>query len=125
MLLLGGQVVSTVGTRVSAIAFPLLVLAQTRSPAKAGVVGFAQTLPYLLFFLPAGALVDRWDLKRVMLVAGAGRALAVASNTACVIGPVLPDPPLGRFILGVSRILPLAADARSHAPTSLRLFFVR
>ncbi len=79
MLLLGGQVVSTVGTRVSAIAFPLLVLAQTRSPAKAGVVGFAQTLPYLLFFLPAGALVDRWDRKRVMLVADAGRALAFAS----------------------------------------------
>jgi predicted MFS family arabinose efflux permease len=79
MLLLGGQVVSTVGTRVSAIAFPLLVLAQTHSPAKAGLVGFAQTLPYLLFFLPAGALVDRWDRKRVMLVADAGRALAFAS----------------------------------------------
>src|SRR6266540_6468540 len=79
MLLLGGQVVSTVGTRVSAIAFPLLVLAQTRSPAKAGIVGFAQSLPYLLFFLPAGALVDRWNRKRIMLVADAGRAVALGS----------------------------------------------
>jgi MFS family permease len=79
VLLLGGQVVSTVGTRVSSIAFPLLVLSLTHSPAKAGVVGFAQTIPYLLFFLPAGALVDRWDRKRVMLVADAARFAAFAS----------------------------------------------
>jgi predicted MFS family arabinose efflux permease len=71
--------VSTVGTRVSSIAFPLLVLSLTHSPAKAGIVGFAQTVPYLIFFLPAGALVDRWNRKRVMLVADAARALAFAS----------------------------------------------
>jgi MFS family permease len=57
----------------------LLVLAQTHSPAKAGIVGFAQTLPYMLFYLPAGALVDRWDRKRVMLVADGVRALALGS----------------------------------------------
>jgi MFS family permease len=79
-----GQVVSTVGTRVTSIAFPLLVLAETRSPAKAGVVGFTQTLPYMLFYLPAGALVDRWDRKRVMLAADAGRALALGSLGAAL-----------------------------------------
>jgi hypothetical protein len=47
MVLWSTQVVSTVGTRVTSIAFPLLVLAVTHSPAKAGVVGFAQTLPFL------------------------------------------------------------------------------
>ena len=78
-LLWSGQVVSTIGTRVSSLAFPLLVLALTHSPAKAGLVGFAQTLPFLLFYLPAGALVDRWNRKRVMLVADAGRALALGS----------------------------------------------
>jgi MFS family permease len=61
------------------VAYPLLVLAETHSPAKAGIVGFAQTLPYLLFYLPAGALVDRWDRKRTMIVADAGRALALGS----------------------------------------------
>ena len=55
------------------------MLAQTHSPAKAGIVGFVQTLPYMLFYLPAGALVDRWDRKRVMLVADAARALALGS----------------------------------------------
>jgi MFS family permease len=57
----------------------LLVLALTHSPAKAGIVGFAQSLPYMLFYLPAGALVDRWNRKRVMLIADAGRALALGS----------------------------------------------
>ena len=77
ILLSSGQVVSAIGTRVTGVAFPLLVLALTHSPAKAGIVGFAQTLPFLLFYLPAGALVDRWNRKRVMLIADAGRALAL------------------------------------------------
>jgi MFS family permease len=55
------------------------VLAETNSPAKAGLVGFAQTLPYMLFYLPAGALVDRWDRKRVMLVADGMRAAALGT----------------------------------------------
>jgi MFS family permease len=41
-----------------------------------------QTLPYMLFYLPAGALVDRWNRKRVMLVADAARALAIGSLAA-------------------------------------------
>jgi MFS family permease len=78
-LLWSGQLVSTLGTRITLLAFPLLVLAETGSPAKAGLVGFAQTLPYLLCYLPAGALVDRWNRKRVMLAADAGRAVALGS----------------------------------------------
>jgi MFS family permease len=79
LLLWSGQVVSTIGTRVTSLAYPLLVLALTRSPAKAGIVGFAQTLPFLLLYLPAGALVDRWNRKWVMLVSDGGRALALGS----------------------------------------------
>ena len=33
----------------------------------------------MLFYLPAGALVDRWNRKQVMLIADAGRALALGS----------------------------------------------
>jgi MFS family permease len=79
MVLWSSQVVSTVGTRVTSIAYPLLVLAMTHSPAKAGIVGFAQTLPFLLLYLPAGTFVDRWDRKRTMLVCDAGRAVALGS----------------------------------------------
>ena len=82
MLLWTGQVVSTVGTRITALAYPLLVLALTGSPLLAGVVGFAQALPYLLLYLPAGALVDRLDRRRVMLVADAVRAGVLATVVA-------------------------------------------
>ncbi|HZS23375.1 MAG TPA: MFS transporter [Gaiellaceae bacterium] len=74
-----GQTISTIGSRVSALAFPLLVLATTHSPARAGIVGFANGLPNLCFYLPAGALVDRWNRKRIMLVADGARALALGS----------------------------------------------
>lgn len=79
MLLWGGQVISSTGTQVSTLAFPLLILALTRSPALAGFAGALRALPYLLFSLPAGALIDRWDRKRVMIVCDTGRALAMAS----------------------------------------------
>jgi MFS family permease len=46
-----------------------------------------RALPYLLFSLPAGALVDRWDRKRTMILCDAGRALSLASiPLALVIG---------------------------------------
>lgn len=35
------------------------------------------TLPYIIFGLPAGALVDRCNRKRVMILWDAGRALAL------------------------------------------------
>jgi predicted MFS family arabinose efflux permease len=78
-LLWSGQVVSTLGSEMSALAFPLLVLALTGSPAKAGLVGFARSIPFLLVYLPAGALVDRLDRKRVMIAADTLRALALGS----------------------------------------------
>lgn len=79
VLLWSGQLVSVVGTQVSQLAYPLLMLALTNSPAQAGFLSASRTLPYLLFGLPAGALVDRWDRRRVMIVCDAGRALALGS----------------------------------------------
>ena len=79
LLLWSGQTVSVIGTQVSQIAFPLLVLALTGSPAQAGFVAAARTVPYLLFSLPAGALVDRWNRKLTMIVCSAGSAVALAS----------------------------------------------
>jgi predicted MFS family arabinose efflux permease len=76
VLLWTGQAISTIGTRVTALAFPLLVLAETGSPAQVGVVAFAQTIPFLLLYLPAGAYIDRLDRKRVMIVADSIRAFA-------------------------------------------------
>src|SRR6266567_4361960 len=79
LLLLGGQTVSSLGTRMSLVAFPFFVLARTGSPAITGLTSFFGMLPYALFYLPAGVLVDRWDRKRVMIAADAGRAAAFIS----------------------------------------------
>jgi MFS family permease len=68
-----------VGSQATSVAMPLLVLALTGSPAKAGLVGFARALAYPLTPLPAGVLVDRWDWRRVMIGCAAGRALAMGS----------------------------------------------
>jgi MFS family permease len=79
LLLWSGQALSDIGGAVSELAFPLLVLAVTHSPAQAGFVAALRALPATLFSLLAGVLVDRWDRKRVMLVCDAGRALSLAS----------------------------------------------
>lgn len=79
LLLWSGQALSDIGGAVSELAFPLLVLAVTHSPAQAGLVGALRALPATLFSLLAGVLVDRWDRKRVMLVCDVGRALSLAS----------------------------------------------
>jgi MFS family permease len=78
-LLLRGSSASMLGSRVSAIAYPLLVLAMTGSPVVAGCVGFAIIAPSILVYLPAGALVDRWDPRRAMLGSEIGRGAATAT----------------------------------------------
>ncbi len=79
LLLICGQAVSAIGTQVSQFAFPLLILALTHSPAQTGLITALRGLPYALFSLPAGALVDRWNRKHVMLLCDIGRAIALAS----------------------------------------------
>jgi MFS family permease len=79
MLLQIGQLLSNAGTSSTSIAFPLLVLAVTHSPAKAGIVAFARSLPSVLFALPAGLAADRWSRRRLMIAADAVRVLAIGS----------------------------------------------
>ena len=89
MLLWSGQTVSTVGTQVSTIAFPFLVLALTGSATQAGLMGALRAAPYLIFSLPAGALIDRWNRKVVMILCDSGRALALGSVPVAMVLGVL------------------------------------
>lgn len=81
-VLWSSQVLSTLGSAATRVALPLLILAETGSAAQAGAVGFAQTLPFLVWFLPAGAWVDRWDRKRLMLTTEAARLVAIGGIAA-------------------------------------------
>jgi MFS family permease len=84
LVLWSSQLVSTLGSQVSLVAFPLLVLALTGSPAKAGAVGFASSFPALLLYLPAGVLIDRCDRRAVMIAACAIGAVALGSIPAAL-----------------------------------------
>ncbi len=79
LLLVSGQVVSLLGSQFSLIAFPLLALSLTGSPAQAGLIGAMRLIPYFLLSLPAGALIDRWDRKRVMQICDSVRGLSLGS----------------------------------------------
>src|SRR5437016_13870259 len=79
MLRWSGQVISSIGTQASQLAFPLLGLALTRSRAQAGFAGALRALPYLSFSLPAGALLDRWDRERVLILVDPGRVRSMAN----------------------------------------------
>jgi predicted MFS family arabinose efflux permease len=73
-----GQGVSALGDAVSFTAVPLLVLRVTGSGAAVGLIGMLQFIPDLAFGLIAGAYVDRWDRRLVMLAADLGRGVLTA-----------------------------------------------
>jgi MFS family permease len=77
VLLQAGRLLSAAGSESTAVVYPLLVLALTDSPAKAGFVGFVRYLPMALLSLPAGVAVDRFHRKRLMIAADLVRAAAV------------------------------------------------
>ncbi len=79
LFLITGQAISSAGTQISQLAFPLLVLALTHSPAQTGLISAMRGLSYALLTLPAGALVDRWNRKRVMILSNIGSALTLGS----------------------------------------------
>jgi hypothetical protein len=85
VLLQAGQLFSSAGTQLTAVAYPLLVLATTGSAAKAGAVGFARLLPAALLALPAGAAADRWNRRRLMIAADLVRVAAVGALGAAIL----------------------------------------
>ncbi len=78
------QLLSGVGLSAALIAFPLLVLALTGSAAASGLVLGAIAAAQLRVGLPAGALADRWDRKKIMLSCEATQFIAAGSLVAAV-----------------------------------------
>jgi len=77
-LYFGGQLTSQVGSSFTLFALPLLVFKLTHSATNLAVTTAANFVPYLLFGLVLGAVVDRVDRKRMMLLTDVGRALVIA-----------------------------------------------
>ena len=84
-LLQAGQLLSATGTASTTVAYPLLALAVTHSPARAGWVTFARVIPGLLVSLPGGVAADRLNRKKLMIVSDIGRAAAVGSLAVTIL----------------------------------------
>jgi MFS family permease len=76
---LSSRLVSITGSSVTYVALPVLVYSMTSSPLLTSVVASLEALPYLMFGLPAGALADRFDRKRVMVLTDLVNAVVLAT----------------------------------------------
>lgn len=89
------QFISSAGTTVSGIAYPLLVLKISGSAAQAGIVAFCASIPYPVCFPLAGVIVDRFSRRRLMIAAEIGRCIALGSIPLAAAWGVLSVPQLG------------------------------
>jgi len=83
--------ISSLGDGIGGIAAPLLAAALTRDPAQVAGMSFVEQLPWLLFGLISGAIVDRFDRRIIMGIVDLLRmtlmgilALAVLGNWASI-----------------------------------------
>lgn len=115
------QTISSLGDGVSHAALPLIALTLTRDPMALAVVTAAGTLPWLLFGVLGGALVDRWDRRRTMWVADASRAALLAIPALAAVFDVLSIPLLAvvAFLLGLGGLF-FDTAATAYLPDLLR-----
>ena len=78
LIVWGGQLVSLVGTSLTAFALSIFVFQQTGSVTQLATVLLASHLPALLITPFAGTIVDRWDRRKAMILADAGAAIGTA-----------------------------------------------
>ena len=81
LLLWSSQAVSELGTAMTEYALIVWVYGQRGTASSITLLTICSFLPTILFRFIAGALVDRWDKKRVMLLAD----LAAAGGTAVIL----------------------------------------
>jgi MFS family permease len=88
-LYFGGQAVSQLGGSFTTFALPLLMFKLTHSATSLALTTVAEFVPYLLFGLLLGAVVDRFDRKRLMLASDIAQALVIAVIPVLATGGLL------------------------------------
>ena len=98
---------SNLGDGVTLVAGPLLAASLTRDPRLVAGLAVAQRLPWLLFSLVSGALVDRLDRRLVMVRVDAARAVVVGLLGVAVLADAATLPLLYAvfFALGTAETL--------------------
>ena len=77
--LLASSWTSNVGDGVALAAAPLLIASMTSSPILVAAGAILQFLPWLVFGLHAGAIADRFDRRRLVMLANAARAIVLVA----------------------------------------------
>ena len=91
-LLVLGNFVSGMGTQAALVALPYQVYIETHSALKTGLLGAAELGPLVVMALLGGALADRADRRRLLLLDQI--ALVAVSAVLCALA-VAGSPPLG------------------------------
>jgi MFS family permease len=104
--------ISNLGDGIGFIAYPWLASAVTRSPLLLAMVALAASLPWLLFSIPAGVIVDRLDRRKIVLFMDLFRGALTA-----VIA-------IGVFVLGDSLVKPSELTGGATIPTNWPLYLV-
>lgn len=115
-LLFSATAISNLGDGVSALAFPWLATLITRDPLLIAFVAFATRLPWFLLSIPAGAIVDRYDRRVLMVNSDAVRMCLTAAVIVLILSVPAFPPPSGEgvyiillsalaFLLGTAEVL--------------------
>ncbi len=94
----GAVASSNLGDGLVSLAIPWLASLLTRDALAIAGVALATRLPWLVFSLQAGALTDRFDRRRLMIVANSLRALVVGAAAVAVFLDVMTIPLL--YVVG-------------------------
>jgi MFS family permease len=97
-LLIAGNVVSGMGTQASLVALPFQIYTQTGSAFLTGLLGLVELGPLVVMSLFGGALADRHDRRRLLLL---DQVALVATASLLALSAFLGSPPIGvLYVLG-------------------------
>jgi predicted MFS family arabinose efflux permease len=82
--LLAAAIINNAGDGVALAAGPLLVASQTRDPLLVSMALLSEYLPVLLFGVIAGAVADRFDRRRMVVLVNLGRAVVLGALVATI-----------------------------------------
>ena len=114
-----GQVVSQTGSWMQRIAQGWLVLQLTHSPVAVGILALAQFLPFTVFGLFAGVIVDRLDARRTVI--GTQAAQMVLASVLATIALAGIATPWEVYLLAALNGLVLVLDAPSRQQLTYRM----
>jgi MFS family permease len=98
-LLIAGNLVTGLGTQAALVALPFQLYTQTRSAFLTGLLGAVELVPLVTLALLGGAIADRYDRRRVLLL---DQIALVACSAALAVLAFLPgDTPVPLlYVLG-------------------------